>query len=174
MKDVTNSADDTLDLAPPKTQAKSKALRVRKWEKAFLSTLAECGVVTRALAAADVDVACAYRYRYDSETFAAAWDAALDEFADSLEREAIRRAREGYDEAVFGRLPGQYAGEGQIGVVHKYSDPLMIKLLGAYRPEKYREKRDITLTGNIKLNDISGLTDDELRAIIASQSGGGA
>lgn len=57
---------------------------------------------------------------------------ALDIGADSLEDEAVRRARDGYDKPVYQQ--GQCVGQ-----VRKYSDTLMVFLLKGARPKKYRD-----------------------------------
>lgn len=68
----------------------------------------------------------------EAQEFAAAWDSAREVAADALELEARRRAKEGWPEPVF------YQGK-QVGRVRKYSDTLLIFLLKATRPEKFRE-----------------------------------
>lgn len=69
--------------------------------------------------------------------FAAQWDEAIETAIDALEHEARRRAVKGVDEPVF------YQGN-VCGVVTRYSDTLLIQLLKAHRPEKYRERHELT------------------------------
>ena len=52
---------------------------------------------------------------------------------DDLELEARRRAVEGTERPVF------YQG-GEVGYVREYSDTLLIFLLKAHRPNKFRER----------------------------------
>jgi hypothetical protein len=67
--------------------------------------------------------------------FAASIADALEEGTDRLEDEAFRRTRDGFDEPRF--------YEGQVcGYVLKYSYALIIFLLKARRPEKYRDRRN--------------------------------
>lgn len=61
----------------------------------------------------------------------------LEEWADNLEQEAIRRAVEGVDEPVF------HQGE-VVGFVKKYSDNLLGKLLTGRRPEIFGNKTEVT------------------------------
>lgn len=82
-----------------------------------------------------------YEHREQNDEFKAEWEDAIEEGTDLLEDEARRRAAEGWDEPVF------YKGEQQ-GTVRKYSDTLLIVLLKARRPEKYRERMDLTTQGN--------------------------
>lgn len=63
---------------------------------------------------------------------------------DMLEGEARRRAFSGTPKPVF------YKGK-QVGEVKEYSDLLLIFLLKANRPEKYREKTDVNYQGSITI-----------------------
>jgi hypothetical protein len=85
------------------------------WRKAFLKSLADCGIVRAACEEAGVDPKTAYNNRNSDPEFAAQWQASLDLAADSLESEIRRRA---------------FAG----------SDLLAIFLMKGLRPEKFREK----------------------------------
>ena len=115
----------------------NQVLAPRKFDRArrgaFLEALRERGVVSVAAAEAGISRAQAYRAREKSPAFRAAWRAALEEALDLLESEARRRALEGWDKPVF------YQGK-QIGVVREYSDQLLMFLLQAYRPAKFRER----------------------------------
>lgn len=64
---------------------------------------------------------------------------------DSLEAEAYRRAKVGWDEPV-------YQGGGQVGTIRKYSDTMLIFLLKAAKPEKYRERYDVTTNSSLSIN----------------------
>jgi hypothetical protein len=114
-----------------------------RWAKAFLSILAESGNVRLACQAAGIVRSTAYDLRNSDETFAADWERAQEEAADLLEEEARRRAHEGWEEPVFGSM-GQGQGSGQVGTVRKYSDTLLIFLLKGARPEKYRDRHEVT------------------------------
>ena len=78
----------------------------------------------------------AYRARDSSRQFRADWDEALKEARELLEAEARRRAAVGVDEPVF------YKGE-VVGQIRKYSDNLLMFLLKAHWPEKFRENVSI-------------------------------
>jgi hypothetical protein len=60
-----------------------------------------------------------------------------------LEKEAWRRAREGHAEPVF-----QHGK--QVGTIQRYSDQLLMFLLRARAPERYRDRVDVSLTPTIK------------------------
>lgn len=106
------------------------------WVDYFLLSLSECGNVTQAAKDAGIARLTAYRHRDRDPRFADAWDDAIEEAVDRLEAEARRRAIEGVDEPVF------YKGK-PVGRVKKYSDTLMIFLLKAHRPEKFRDNFDL-------------------------------
>jgi hypothetical protein len=84
-----------------------------------------------------------YRWR-ESETFVEVERIAQDTFADALEQEAVRRAWHG----VKSTIPITYKGEtvGEI-VKTEYSDTLMVMMLKAVRPDKYRERKTTEVTG---------------------------
>ena len=124
--------------------------RTPKKRAAFLAELAERGNVSEACAAADIGRTTAYEWRADDATFAAEWDAALDQAADLMEREAYRRAVEGVDEPVYGSL-GNNMGTGEVGTIRKYSDTLLIFLLKGARPEKFRERTEQKHTGAVEV-----------------------
>lgn len=145
------------------------------WRDPFLGTLAATGNVSSAIIAASVSRAFVYEERKRDEAFAAAWDGALDEAADVMEREAWRRAVEGVEKPVFGSLGGRL-GSGKIGSVQEYSDTLLIFLLKGARPEKYRDRqetkhtfepidwdrvppevRDAFIEGKLKIDDVQRL-----------------
>lgn len=102
-----------------------------------------------------------YDQRRTDEVFAAAWDEALETAIDAMELEARRRAVEGVEKPLLGRVGKDQ--DGIITVVREYSDQLMVLLLKAHRPEKYRERTDVRHSGKL---DITTLSDDELQSIV--------
>ena len=78
-----------------------------------------------------------YDARDRDNEFAQLWDEAVEEATDALEREAWRRAVEGWDEPVF------YQGKA-VGAVRKYSDRMLELLLKGHKPQKYRERHEVT------------------------------
>lgn len=116
----------------------------------FLKELSAMPNVSRACRLAQIARSTAYALRERDANFADAWDAAIEAGIDTLEEKAWRRAE-------------------------RESDTLAIFLLKAHRPEKYRETVRSELTGadggpirtESKL-DLSGMTDEQLRAFAAS------
>src|SRR5574337_1699712 len=94
--------------------------------------------------------------------FSAAWDAALELGTDSLEDEAVRRAHEG-------TLKPVYQGGKKVGTIREYSDTLLIFMLKARRPERFKERLAAEHTGKggtpIQHEHRHALTDEQLEAI---------
>jgi len=111
-----------------------------EWAEKFLAALGETGNVTTAATAAGVSRQACYLLRDRDELFASAWDSALETAADLLEAEARRRAADGVDEPVY------YQGE-VCGHVRRYSDTLLIFLLKAHRPAKFRDNARVEHSG---------------------------
>lgn len=133
-----------------------RALTERTRQRAralFLDELRQRGNVKDAAAAAGIARRTAYQWRDADEEFAAAWVEAIEEAADAMEREAWRRAVDGFDEPVFGRIGRDQDGE--VGTIRRYSDSLMQLLLKAHRPEKYRERQQVEHTGGIAIEYVN-------------------
>jgi hypothetical protein len=129
---------------------KSKAARTRTrtpkkapqdWAPAFLEELARCGNVSAT--AVKVGRRTVYDRRSTDPVFAAAMKEALDVAVEFMEAEARRRA-------VDGTLRPVYQGGELVGHVREYSDVLLIFLLKAHRPEKYRDRAAVEHTGVVE------------------------
>jgi hypothetical protein len=96
--------------------------RTHRARATFLATLAETCNVSESCRAAGIGRTLAYAWRDDDAEFAAAWEQAEQEAVDSLEKVAWDRAMDN-------------------------SDRMLEILLKAHRPEKYREKQAVELTG---------------------------
>jgi hypothetical protein len=112
----------------------------RHWRHVFLDALAAHGIVTLAAQAAGIERATAYFLRQQDPTFAEEWKAALDLGVDMLEDVAKKRAYEG-------------------------SDTLLIFLLKAHRPERYREVTK-SVQVNVTPEQVEQMSDDELDRLI--------
>lgn len=119
----------------------------------FLEELRKRGNVRDACRTAGIGRQTVYDLRGRDPEFAAAWDEAVDEAVDTMEGEAWRRAVEGVDEPVFGRVARDQDGE--VGTIRKYSDALMNTLLKAHRPEKYRERVDVQQHGKVEIEFVN-------------------
>ncbi len=88
----------------------------------FLAVLSEGESVQSAANAIAVSRQAVYKLRETDDGFAALWDGAINSGTDILEDEAVRRAK-------------------------KSSDVLLMFLLKGRRPEKYKDRTDITSGG---------------------------
>lgn len=129
----------------------------REWSPYFIERLSQSGNVSDAAEYAGVARSTVYKHRNENETFSAAWDDAMEIATDALEAEARRRAVEGTTEPV-----GWYQGQPG-GYVTRYSDNLLMFLLKAHRPEKFRERYEFTGKDGGPLQHEHG-TIDEWRA----------
>lgn len=146
------------------TTENDKPTRTRKqWIPVFLAQLAATGNVSIAAEKADIDRTHTYNWRYKHDDFAAQWDEAMQVAIDALEAEARRRAVEGVDEPVY------YKGE-LIDTIKKYSDNLLVTLLKAHRPEKFRERFEHTGAdgGPLRIDSTVHHPDPEVLAEILS------
>lgn len=164
------------------TQRKGSGQRLPEVEAArkaaFLEAFRIEGTILHAAAAAEVGRTTIYSWLKGDPEFAAAFQVAVEDYTDKIEREAFRRAVEGYDEPIIGQMQ-QLVDDGSgrkraissaavIGTVRKYSDKLLEALLRGNRREKY----------NIRQHEISGkdgaplviepskLTDEQLQQVI--------
>lgn len=137
-----------------------ETIRTPEKRTAFLAVLAETGIVRRGLEAISISRSAAYKWRDEDADFAAAWDKALAIGIGALEDEAHRRAFEGTPELV---LVGDGDAAKPVEVNRKYSDTLAIFLLKAHRPDRYRERSEVT----VRKGDPSTMTEAEIRQEIA-------
>lgn len=70
------------------------------WVAPFLESLADTGIVTDACRVAGISTGHAYHCKRTDGDFRAAWEQAIEDSADTLEREARRRAVQGIEEPV--------------------------------------------------------------------------
>lgn len=112
-------------------------MAVQRWTSrrraAFLEALSGTGNVSAAARAAGASRSGAYALKAADAGFAAEWADALETAVDALDAEARRRALEGVEVPHFHQ--GRVAG-----TVRKYSDSLLMFLLRAHRPERYRDR----------------------------------
>jgi hypothetical protein len=128
----------------------------QKKADAFLDGLRSGLSVSGAASAAGIPRRTVYTWRDTDDAFADEWDKALEEGTDLMEDEALRRAVTGTDKPVF------HAGQ-QCGKIREYSDTLMIFMLKARRPEKYRERVDVKSKADVNLTAFESMSVDELR-----------
>ena len=103
-------------------------------QRAFIGALADTGVVSEAARSVGMTDTAAYKLRRapGAEGFAAAWEAALAASSGRLVDIAFERAINGVDDVVLDK-------EGNhIYTKHKYNDRLLMFLIRAHAPDRYR------------------------------------
>lgn len=130
----------------------NRTARTSARDAKFFKALAAGKPVEKACKLACYGRSTVYEWREQDPEFAKAWDEAVDAAVEAMEAEADRRALEGVDEPVF------HNGE-EVGSRKRYSDTLLIFRLKALRPEKYRERVDANVRGNITIIKKSYLDD---------------
>jgi hypothetical protein len=130
----TNNSTDSTPTGGPRIAGRrgGPPANTEGWTETFLTAIAEGAHVRLAAARAKVHFTLPYKRRRFDAAFRAAWDEATELGTEALEHEAVRRAYHGVEEPVF------YEGV-QCGSVTKYSDKLLMVLLKARNPAKYRE-----------------------------------
>ncbi len=132
------------------------------YKRAFLAAFRETGNVRLAREVAKVGRSSHYRWLEKDPEYREAFDVAKEDAADVLEAEAHRRAVDGWEEPV-----GWYKGVAG-GTVRRYSDVLLIFLLKALRPERYRERYEIK--GTLANLDLRRLPDDLIARLAAGEN----
>lgn len=147
---------------------------VKKRQDKYLAARLKKGTLTAGCRAARVSPHTVYAWRkedqeggYTAKEFCRLEQEAADAYADALEEEATRRAKDGVLEPV-------YQGGTLVGKVRKYSDTMLIFLLKGNRPDKFRERISAEHSGpggapiqhdhNHQV-DLSGLSVEELRQL---------
>lgn len=109
-------------------------------KESVLAAFAESGNVSKACRKAKMTRTTFYEWLQKDKKFKKDYDRVLKVAVGLMEDEAKRRALDGVLEPVF------YKGE-KVGSIRKYSDTLLIVLLKAHAPEKYRERVSTEISG---------------------------
>jgi len=120
----------------------NKTKRSAKRVKIILDALRDGSRVEDAAAAAGVGRTTLHDWRRDDEDLEKEVQAAMKEGCEALEDEALRRAVHGTKKPV-----GFHLGEHGGTFVDEYSDTLLMFILKARNPEKYRENVKLEHTG---------------------------
>jgi hypothetical protein len=112
----------------------------RERRQRFLKALAETGIVSVAVEIAGTSRTRVYELRKRDASFASAWEEAEEHAADALEVEAWRRAVEGVPEPLVSSGKVVRDDDGQPLAIRRYSDNLLLALLKARRPERFKDR----------------------------------
>jgi hypothetical protein len=116
-------------------------------QERFLKALAETGNITAAVELAGTSRTRVYELRKVDEDFRAAWDEAENSASDKLEAEAWRRAVDGVQEPLVSAGKIVRDDDGNPIATRRYSDAMLTLLLKARRPEKFRERSSVEMSG---------------------------
>lgn len=119
----------------------------------YLAALSKCHTPGAALRVAKARYRDLDRWRELDAAFCVEEREAKESIADHLEQEAIRRAWKGSRKPV-------YQGGLLAGHVTEYSDQLLIFLLKGMRPEKYRDRSEVSVNPIVKT--VAGFTTDDV------------
>lgn len=124
----------------------------------FLEVFRKCGNITLAANRIGITVTQVHTWRKRYPEFTKNFDLAKEEAADLLEAEALRRAVNGVENYKFheGVPLMDPSNPSKFLIERKFSDPLLIFLLRATRPEKFKDSHgDITHNHKIVLQPIT-------------------
>jgi hypothetical protein len=133
----------------------NRTTRTPKKEAAFLEALSTSGGnVRRSCESADVCRRTVYEWRAADPEFAVRWERAVELGTDALEDEALRRAHDGTDKPVF------HQGR-ECGVIREYSDTLMVFMLKARRPDRFKDRVANKFSGRVGSYVVAAPEEDE-------------
>ena len=115
----------------------------------FLEAYRESANVKYSCQVAHINRVTFYRWKANDKAFAALLAEAEPDACDTLEYAAYERAVKGIESYVVSQGKLVYDPDGKPLVERKYSDTLLITLLKARIPEKYRDKQQIDLNAQI-------------------------
>ena len=111
-----------------------------KQQADFLARFSTLASVSKACKLSRVPRSNIYDWLKIDTQFKQLYDLTADQALGALEDEAVRRAFEGTNRPVF-------QGGKKVGLIREYSDTLLIVLLKARAPEKYKDRMYQELTG---------------------------
>lgn len=118
-------------------------------QKKFLKAYGECGVVKYACQVARIHRSTFYDWRDRDENFKVCLPIFQEDAHDTLEYAAYEQGVVGVEEPVVSMGRVVMGDDEKPLTVRKYSPQLLITLLKANMPEKYREKQQVDMNANI-------------------------
>lgn len=139
------SSENSDTSSTTKRRSQARPDRTRRAKEKFLEEFRKRGIVKNACEAAGIARRTAYDWHAADEDFAASWNEAESEAADSLEEEALRRAAYGTDKPITyqGVIMDHYK---------EYSDRMLEMMLRARRPERFSEKHQVDHSGGLSVS----------------------
>lgn len=141
--DTTDETQPVIDQEQDSNGTSSGRQIVASKKRAFLAAYAQTGNISYAAEAVGMHRNTHYRWLREDEDYVAAYEAAQFEVGDTLEAEAIRRAKEN-------------------------SDTLLIFLLKGFKPDKYKERISSSVEHKNRTYDPGRdrLTDEQIDSLI--------
>ena len=138
---------------------------------AFLKAFSESGNVLQACKSAEVGRTSHYNWLHSDPDYVVAFEVAKQDAIDVLEAEAQRRAVDGMREYQYHCGKPVVDQDGNHVYKQTYSDLLLIFLLKGLRPEKYRERYDVSGDMELRMGDHRKMLDqvtgdDELKGLM--------
>src|SRR5215472_8517145 len=137
------------------------AIHQRDRQKRFLAAFGACGSIERSCRSARVHRQTHYYWMRTDPTYPERFRQAEVRAARALEDEAVRRARIGIRKPVLHKGKQVYV-QGEPLYTTEYSDSLLMFLLKAYNPEKFRDRMEQT---NLLDITVEMLTCEQLDAL---------
>ena len=121
---------------------------------AFLAAFPQVGSIAKAAAIAGVSRQAHYKWHAEDEEYRKTFATAKEEAIDELEYQAHRRAVDGIERLKFDAKGRPFIDPrtGQPYVEHVYSDNLLMFLMKALAPHKYRERSGVNFGDQVELN----------------------
>lgn len=127
---------------------KTRKTPKKDWADRCIAALAKYGNISKACDTVGIGRTAFYARRNEDKAFADRASDALETATDALELEARRRAHDGLERKKFDKgEPLIDPVTGQQYIEREYSDTLLIFLLKAHRPDKFRERFSHEHTG---------------------------
>jgi hypothetical protein len=124
----------------------------------FLRLYAATGQHNRSAAAVGISPETVRQHRMKFPEFGLAVAEAYRDFQESLETEALRRARQGTLEPVYQKGV-------KVGEIRKFSDNLLLEMLRRHIPEyRHRQQVDVNHTGGVLVVPEKARSDDDFLA----------
>lgn len=139
--ETPNRKAGEIDSMTPNARAHAR----RDWKPTFIEALRASGNVRYATTRAGISRQTAYVHRERDPKFAEDWCDAIDDFVDVCELELRRRAIDGVERIDHLRVGTDDKGNPVYEEIkyREYSDKLLMFMLRAVRPEKYRDNFDL-------------------------------
>jgi hypothetical protein len=145
---MRNVNRDTMNGTTSQTQRLDTAIQQPERQRRFLAAFAACGSVVRASRWAKTRRQTHYFWLATDPSYPARFRQAEMQAARTLEDEAVRRAHEGL------RKPVWYKGK-IVGYETEYSDTLLLAVLRANNPDKFRDRIEQVNIQDIEIDKLS-------------------